>query len=324
MFVKLVDTAGFMMGMSDSKGEYVTAARFSLPTQLKDTVQTVTEHNRRRRISPLFANLPKDSNSAIAALCEMKQNETDPEKCREIINEIVLRVFFLLPHHAKKHAGKLFMRLPHSVFEDAVQNMSLNVLTAIAKFDPSRGTKFSNYLLMYLRDGLYKAIKQCNVITPSAVREKTADLLEFSDEDDDGMERHDSLTKYNNNVVPGAINVVRGQVEFDDGTVAGVDGSYLTDTPDSINSLYIDEVNAWLRFALDPENGVLTEDEAVTLRHHFGVFGCAKLRLKDIADMRKAKGKGHAATRIFQIEKEAIRKLRAYFDEVGLDYDFAS
>lgn len=289
----------------------------------KDSVQTVTDFNRYRKRNPKFAGLPKDANEAITLLHEMKLQETDPEICKEIVTEIVLRVFFLLPHHAKKHAGKLFLQLPHSVFEDALQNMCMNVLTAIAKFDPSRGTKFSNYLLMYLRDGLYKAIKQCNVITPSIIRSKNTPLLEITEEEDELLEPQDCLSKYNRNVMPGALSVVHGQVEFADGTVAGVDGSYHTDTPDSIDSLYVEEVNAWLRFALDPENGILTEDEAITVSHHFGVFGCAKLRLKDIADMRKAKGKGHAATRIFQIEKEAIRKLKDYFEEVGLDYEFA-
>lgn len=272
---------------------------------LKDSLQTVTSHNTHRPIHPMFQDLPEDHNEAITILCTKLQEASDQETKTLIINEIMLRVFFLLPYHAKKHAGKLFLKLPHSVFEDAIQNMCLNVLTAINKFDPSRGTKFSDYLLMYLKNGLYKAIKQNNVIAQTTAPQESEEPFNY-------------LEHYNSNVLSGAESVVMGCVEFSDGTVAAVDSSYYQEEIDSIESLHEREVNAWLHFALDPNNGVLTEDESLTLKHHFGLFGCTKLRLKDIAYIRKQKGKGCATTRIFQIEKEAMRKLKAYFKKIGL------
>lgn len=286
-----------------------------------DSVQLMSRHKKLRKVPDKFKNLPESHNEAIKILCKMRSETEDPAEIKELNDEIIYRVFFLLPLHAKKHAGKLFMRLPHSVFEDAIQNMAVNVMVAIDKFDPSRGTKFSNYLLMYLQDGLYKAIRHSNVVSPSAARKKAMSALEV-DEDSSGDENSQTTHGASFGVIPGAKAVHKGQVEFDDGSLMTVDSAYGVDYVDHADLLYESEVLHWLRHALDPKNGVLTPDESMTIKHHFGVFGCSKLRLKDIAAMRKASGKGHAATRIFQIEKEALRKLQSFFGKVGLEYEF--
>lgn len=286
-----------------------------------DTVQLMSRYKKLRRVPERFSELSTKHNDAITELCEMLEKEDTKEGTKEIVDEILYRVFFLLPLHAKKHAGKIFLRLPHSVFEDAIQNMAVNVLVAVKKFKPSMGTKFSNYLLMYLQDGLFKAIKHSNVVSPTAARKKSAMALEIPAEelaDDDDAPNTQPASK----VLLGAMAVTRGQVEFDDGSLMAIDGTYGVDHVDHADQLYEAEVLHWLRHALEPRNGVLTEDESLTVRHHFGVFGCSRLRLKDIASIRKSQGKGHAATRIFQIEKEAIKKLKKFFADVGLDYEF--
>ena len=286
-----------------------------------DSVQIVSRYNRLRPIADWLKDLPKDPNSAITKLCEMKMVETDSGKLKEIVNEIVIRVFFLLPHHAKKHAGKLFMKLPHSVFEDAVQNMALNVLSAIEKFDPYRGTKFSNYILMYLQDGLFKSIRQNNVVSPSVIRKHNMESLKLTDSELEDEDLDDNYALQRDRVKQGAMSIVHGQVEFEDGTMWAIDEAYAPEAVDVIESVYNEEITLWLKHALDPKNGVLTEDEAMTIKHHFGVFGCSKLRLKDIAAIRKTKGKGHAATRIFQIENDAINKLKKFFKRMNLTYE---
>lgn len=282
-----------------------------------DTVQLMSRYAKLRKVPERFKGLPADPNEAISILCEMQAEAASKAEAKEVIDEIVYRVFFLLPLHAKKHAGKIFLRLPHSVFEDALQNMAVNVVVAIKKFNPSMGTKFSNYLLMYLQDGLFKAIRNSNVVSPTASRKKNVAALEVVAPDPYDTDQDSSGPVQ---VLQGAVSVAKGQVEFDDGAMLDLDASYATEHIDHADLLYENEVLHWLRYALDAKNGVLTPDEALTVRHHFGVFGCSKLRLKDIAAIRKGQGKGHAATRIFQIEKEALKKLQAFFAEVGLEY----
>ena len=300
---------------------------------VSDGVQSVNRFNKLRRIDPFFSDLPKDHNSAISKLCEMKAEaeSTNPQFVPKIIEEIIVRVYFLLPHHAKKHAGKLFMKLPHCVFEDAVQNMILNVMTAIQKFDPSRGNKFSNYILMYLQDGLFKAVKQSNIVnsqylkpthnvaTPDKIRLGMVKALQIAEEEEE--EDSDELSLHNNKVLRGAQAVIAGRVEFDNGLAYSIEPGYYSETPDMNEDLYNEEISIWLHYALNPENGILNDDEVLTIKHHFGVFGCAKLKLKDIASIRKAKGKGFATTRIFQIEKEALAKLKDFFSQVGVEYE---
>lgn len=312
-----------MEGTKKGDAEHeVDSERQDVDFVAQDSVQLMSRFKKLRRVPEKFSHLSKDHNEAIAQLCEMKDAATSSTEVKEIVDEILYRVFFLLPLHAKKHAGKIFLRLPHSVFEDALQNMAVNVMMAIRKFKPRMGTKFSNYLLMYLQDGLFKAIKSSNVVCPSAARRKSMMALEMEADTDTDIDGEASQESRNSPVLLGAMSVTKGQVEFDDGSIMAVDGTYGVEHIDHADLLYEAEIMHWLRHALDPKNGILTEDESLTLRHHFGVFGCSKLRLKDIAHIRKGQGKGHAATRIFQIEKEALGKLRSFFSGVGLEYEF--
>lgn len=115
-------------------------------------------------------------------------------------------------------------------------------------------------------------------------------------------------------VIQGAARARGNAVELDDNRVYAM-------APGMEQEIDVDEriqsaqlIN-WLESAMSEAAGVLTPDERLVLTHHYGLFGAPQMKYEEIAQIRRASGRGCACSRISQINTAAIKKIRDYFNE---------
>lgn len=225
-------------------------------------------------------------------------------------DEIFFRVFFLLPYAARKA-----YYLSSDIFDDAMQHMSVNLLTAIEHFNPSLGCSLTNYLVGYIKAALTRTFVDTNVVrVPSARRKLLMEILDCSmhrdREGDDAVVSLDGLT-----------NVPLDRVGYYDWEKINP-GLFPSTEEDPLafeEILHNRQLVDWLEEAVSAENGLLTEDERRVLVMSYGLFGTREHSYAEIARMRKAEGKGHAHSRLSQIRAKATRKLTEFFAEARLE-----
>lgn len=227
-----------------------------------------------------------------------------PEHIRKWLkNEVFFSIFFLLPHVIKKH-----YYLSVNSFEDAMQNMSYNVLMAIESFDPRLGTTFVNYLAGYFKAAVSKTFRDTNLIVIPAARRKILKdaVAREQDAEKEPEVSYPKIFMYDDtsNTCTGAFRGLAGspweQQEFDE-------------------TVHNRQLVEWLEEALSRDAGVLTHDERRVLIMHYGLFGESPCTYQEIAKLHKAEGKGHACSRLSQISTQAKKKLRKFFAEMELE-----
>ena len=296
--------------------------------------------------------LPPDTDQEAVEklLWEYKFGDCTKERKAELKHDILMRLFFLFPHYLKKN-----YHLTAELFNDAVQNMSVNTLQAIELFKPELGFPFTNYLIGYFRDAAAKTLRSCNVVSVATLRNAAMEaelpmeeveaaqnpyIVSGADDDfdedgnkkaakerthsiDEGDEEAaptlDDPIKLHQMVIPGA-SVVRGNaVELDDNRVYALAPGTEQEI-DVDERIHSEQLLGWLEEALSKDSGVLTDDERLVLTHHYGLFGAKQMKYEEIAKIRKAAGRGCACSRISQINTTAIKKVRDFFydNEVSL------
>lgn len=251
-----------------------------------DNVSTTSEYNKLRMKLSMRKDLQKKYKSAsqeelIAEYKKEGQSEDVKEWLKE---ELVLRVFFLQPYILRTN-----YKIPAAIFNDTLQNMTLAVLQALKVFDPSMGLKFVNYLPGYYLAAVARSFKDRNVVSvPTGKRRVLKEMT------DSGQE----ILAYSG-------------VHFDE-------NCHVATNNDTFEQhLHNEDLELYLRAAMHPESGVLTDDERLVLLHHYGLFDHEELTYKKIAEKRP--GKGCAYSRLSQIHKHAVAKLRRYFDSRRLE-----
>lgn len=291
----------------------------------KDVVSTISEYRRLRRkhdplLNPYY--FEKYGDMTVEDLLLYYHSGDVPADERAWLREqIYLAVFFLLPYAVRKGYS---MRA--QIFSDAMQNMSVAVLQAIEMFKPGLGYKFSNYLIGYFRGGITKTVRESVVVSSAPAKKKTDDASE-----------QNSVVKSASQARKKLIGEGRGddETEGDENEYentwyryarqSGVppvmpDGDTPVGDPDSMDyKVHNNQLVEWLEEALSREAGVLTEDEARVIILHYGLFGNRPHIYPEIAEIRKAEGRGCACSRISQINTHAIAKLRKWFEERNIE-----
>lgn len=263
-------------------------------------------------------------------LREYHKEGTTPERKKELKHDLLMYTFFLIPHFLKSN-----YKLTAELFNEAVQQITENLLYAADLYDPDKGFNFSSYLIGYFKSGVAKTLDNCNVVSTATLRTaarscgmsvedvETAEnpyIVRVRGESDDDEEDHEQRAKpavdepvvRNQRVLRGAMRVNGNAVELDDNRmyVMSADADPFTDIDDEINQSQMQE---WLEEALDPDNHVLTPDESFALIHHFGIHNVPPKTYKQIAALRKQQGKGGACSRVAELQKKALAKLRKFF-----------
>ncbi len=135
-------------------------------------VNSVSNYRKRLFKARYGDQKPPDSDQAAVEkmLWEYKDPACTEERKNELRHDILMRLFFLFPHYLKKN-----YHLTAELFNDAIQNMTVNTLQAIELFKPELGFPFTNYLIGYFRDAATKTLKACNVVSTATLRQAAID-----------------------------------------------------------------------------------------------------------------------------------------------------
>lgn len=286
-----------------------------------DSVNSVSDYKKLREKHDLRKDLrDKYCNMKIEELLRDYHNKKNPpakEDRKWLRDEIFLRVFFLIPHAIKKSC-----RIATCLFNDAVQNVSCEVLRAIDLFDPTKGFTFVNYLVGYIRSGITRTFNDTNVVAVQSGRRRILKEQQELHANNGNVTGPTRQTVYCNTwetqPEPGCGSEITSYtgLEYSENSAFGKEFDF-------DKNLHDRQMVQFLRFALNPAYGIIDYDERRVLVHHYAVFGAPKLPYKDIAAMRAKEGRGSAYSRLSQIHTQALRKLKEFFEENGIELEFA-
>ena len=237
------------------------------------------------------------------------ESKDDEELHKWLKEEIFLKTFFLLPSVLKK---SYYINV--NIFNDAVQNMAVNVLVAIEKFRPEAGCTFVNYLGCYFLDAVTRTFKSTNIVAvPSARRRMMKEAMKAENDGlDTGKDPCEVVSLDANHFLP------KTSV-YDDSAFYRVSDDEYVGEQSFDEALHNKQLKEWLEEAMSRAAGVLTPDEHMVLTMHYGLFGTKQHPYKDIAKIRAAQGKGCAHSRLSQIHTKAVAKLREFFHEACIE-----
>jgi len=176
-------------------------------------------------------------------------------------------------------------KLPSIIFEEAVQNASIAVVSAMDKFDPSKNARFSTFLVQwqFIKGAVREAIDSHSTVrVPDGVRKRTArkqkEKLRLGEELDAtpfGTPQIDSYDTPTHPEVPepGGEFVYLENMDYSNDDEASSD-------PEVENIIFTKEVRKMLELALEHNKAGLTENEKITVKHKHGLMDTPVLRTR--------------------------------------------
>ena len=278
-----------------------------------DSIQFISTHI--QRIPEI--SLPKKERDVILKrwLVEFHTPETPSERRKELQDNIIHSVYFLFPYFLKGRYA------PTVSPDDIVQIMVVNTIDAICNFQPHLNTKFTSYLIGYLKNAISKAYKDTQVIrNPSYARKETLASLEClacgkpteKGAEEPTPEDIDRASSKLQKVFPDLLYLEDNPFDVTalEGAVGSAPQCFRCDS--EVELLKNEQVHL-LAYLLTPDCSILTPREKVVIRHRFGVFGQAKLTLQEVAYQFRARGWNATKEWIHQLEKRALQKVQEEF-----------
>lgn len=235
-------------------------------------------------------------------------------------------------------------RFSQALFEDALQNMVACAWVAMDNFDPSRGTKFTNYLIGYMREAIDISMRSESIIhVPKQSRRNSmqaalayydaVDDAVDNDGDYEGSDAHQTNphTHHQNAYGPHyhECHIEPDYVPDDIGTdmvfTPPVDPTRVTPNVQVTNNTYTTEDRVYqlqlrqqLDLALFSETNLLSPQELDVIKYRTGVFDSPQCTLEEIAERFRANGMRATKEWVHQLEKRAIAKLQRFFYRNGI------
>ncbi len=197
---------------------------------------------------------------------------------------------------------------------DLISEGNIGLMTAIEKFDVSKGYHFISYAVWWIRQAILKAICEksrairlpLNRANELVQIEKTRKLITGNKTDEEEIKEVAEVLHMTPEHVRDILNIAQDMVSLDSPTAVS-DVTSIADFIEDDNYVSPEDhaIQSTMRDDIDTVLGELTDKEAEVLRYRFGLIDGKTMSLKEVGDVFNL-----TKERIRQIEKKAIRHLQ--------------
>lgn len=199
---------------------------------------------------------------------------------------------------------------------DLISEGNIGLMTAIERFDVSKGYHFISYAVWWIRQAILKAICEksrmirlpLNRANELVQIEQARKAITADKSEEEEMTQVAEMLGMSNQLVRDLINISRDMVSLD-APMGNGDDSSVSMGDNTVDTRYQSPEDAAMESVMQDELenalATLSMKEAQILRYRFGLSGNKSMSLKEVGDKFNL-----TKERIRQIEKKAIRRLQ--------------
>ena len=199
---------------------------------------------------------------------------------------------------------------------DLISEGNIGLMTAIERFDVSKGYHFISYAVWWIRQAILKAICEksrmirlpLNRANELVQIEQARKAITADKSEEEEMTQVAEMLGMSNQLVRDLINISRDMVSLD-APMGNGDDSSVSLGDNTVDTRYQSPEDAAMESVMQDELenalATLSMKEAQILRYRFGLSGNKSMSLKEVGDKFNL-----TKVRIRQIEKKAIRRMQ--------------